>query len=125
MRDSYVLSVVLAVIVATIITRFIILLLPTKYSKARILQEFNRFFPATILALLIIYSVKDAQWSIKALGSADFAYAEILGIGGNGTGTCRAGAESACKHYRRHCRVYAGAIFVIAVVARDITILII
>ena len=81
MRDSYVISVVLAVIVATIITRFIILLLPTKYSKARILQEFNRFFPATILALLIIYSVKDAQWSIKALGSADFAYAEILGIG--------------------------------------------
>ena len=80
MHDSYVLSVVLAVIVATIITRFIILLLPTKYSKARILQEFNRFFPATILALLIMYSVKDAQWNIKTLGSADFAYAEVFGI---------------------------------------------
>ncbi len=80
MYNTYVVKFLLTVSIAVVITRFIILLLPTKYSKAPLLQEFNRFFPAVILSLLIIYSVKDAQWNIKMLKSVNFAYAEIIGI---------------------------------------------
>ncbi len=80
MYDTYVLKVLITVSIATIITRCIVLFLPSKYSKAKLLQEFNRFFPMLILSLLIIYSVKDAQWNIKFMTSMQFAYAEIIGI---------------------------------------------
>jgi branched-subunit amino acid transport protein AzlD len=78
--QNYLVSFIIAMSLATAITRLIPLCLPKKYYESIFLKELNRFFPAIILTLLVIYSVKDANWSYLSIKEHKFAYAELAGI---------------------------------------------
>jgi branched-subunit amino acid transport protein AzlD len=78
--QNYLVSFIIVMTLATVITRLMPLCLPKKYYDSAFLKELNKFFPAIILTLLVIYSVKDANWHYLNIKEHKFAYAELVGI---------------------------------------------
>lgn len=85
MIDWYLIKILLALMLATCITRMAILLFPRKTIRSNFMREFNKYMPAIVLTILIIYGVKDANWNVQTLltGSGSegkFAFRELIGI---------------------------------------------
>jgi len=78
--QSNIVNVILVMAVATAITRLLPLMLPKKYYDSTWLKELNQFFPMLILTLLVIYSVRTANWNLKEITSTAFAYAELISM---------------------------------------------
>lgn len=78
--QNTIVNVILVMAVATALTRLLPLALPKKYYESKLLKELNQFFPTLILTLLVIYSVRSANWDISQINSLKFAYAEIISM---------------------------------------------
>ncbi len=75
--NYYIIFFILIMIACTQFSRLLPLAIPQKYHRAHWLRHLNPFFPMLILTLLIIYSVRDANWSYQDFGTLEFAYAEF------------------------------------------------
>jgi branched-subunit amino acid transport protein AzlD len=77
--QNYLGSLIIVMVFATSITRLAPMCLPKKYYESLFLKELNSFFPAIIITLLVIYSIKDANWNLLDISTSRFAWAELAG----------------------------------------------
>lgn len=63
MSTLYVMSVILAMAVTTVMLRAVPFLLPRQYIDHPVSQKLARFMPLIIMVTLVVHTFKDASWT--------------------------------------------------------------
>ena len=78
MSTLYVMSVILAMAVTTVMLRAVPFLLPRQYIDHPLAKKFARFMPLIIMVTLVVHSFKDASWA--ASGTAAPLFVGVLTV---------------------------------------------